>query len=313
MEYKKFLLKLGIKSNVDISGCINLENIESKELFFFNNLIFAPMPKDIKEKIYLSIKDKILDKKTINELQKYVIKIYCELFKKYPIKKVLIEKITKNIVEWTDIICDKRKIPKILLEQIETDNLYFWYMLAKDFYKNDSFNEAYLIIKNKLKLFKGGYLWEDINFLYIKVLKELDYLNDSKILKEFCKTKKHISSFKYLKILMEIECSVLRKNGNVYKKILKYKKEIENFEIIELLNIYELAIISEEKSAIDLVYKILIEYDIGFYIGEEEFEIYKMLNYLYNNDFKNFNIFRKKLKDNYDFKHIDWYLNNKRR
>jgi len=307
MNYKTFLANLGIQSNIDWSFCLRdkKSNIDSELL---NNLAFSSIRKDIKKELIFVVLHSNNQQNVVSELNELLSEMYDELFKKFPIKKVVIEKLAISIVEWIEIACENKNIVDEVLNNITSGNLYFWYMLIKEFHKKKRDKDALKLLENKKVFFKGDFLWEDVNLLCIQIIKELDYLNHEEFLKKICKAKEHINSFRYIKILITIECAVLQKNGNIVKKIEKYIDEIEDLDIFEILNLYELAIISKNKKAIWLMEDILHRNDIEFYVGQKEFEIYKMLNYLNNGDFENFKKLREKLNNKYDFEHIDWYL-----
>lgn len=312
MTYKDFLLEIGIKSNLSWNFCyentINNEDING----LLNNIAFSFLSKESKLHLYSLIRSTKLDDSQAMKIEFLIKEEFSEIFKKYPIKKILVEKFVDNLLDWIEISCNDIREDTInnILNNIKSKNTYFWYILAQKLYDKSNNNESLMLIEKVKVLFDENYLYEDLVLLEVKIIRRLDYINDENLLKKLCKSSKVMKNYSYEKIILKLECSLLKQKNNFNKIFKKYFIEIESFSIGELLNVYELSILSENEQVIDKINYLLLQHNIYEYQNLEELDIYLMLKSFLKKDYKKYLDFRKELEldYNYDFRHINWYL-----
>jgi len=311
MTYKEFLSEIGIESNILWNFCKE-NSIKDKEI---NNLLssiaFSFFSKNNKLKLYQLIKTSNLDDNRAMKIRFLIEDEFSEVFNKYPVRKILIEKFVDSLLDWIEILCDNinTNTIKSILGNIRSNNRYFWFTLAEKLYEKSKHKENLILIENKKQLFKNNYLYEDLILMEIKTIRQLNYLDDKELLEKICKLSKKLESYRYEKIILKLECSLLR-NEDFNIIFNNYISEIKLFNINELLNVYELSILSEKDSIIRIVKKLLIQNNIFEYDSLEEYDTFTMLEAL--NEKKSVFEDKKNIKEStnsYDFKHINWYQN----
>ncbi len=313
MTYIDFLQQLSINSDISWNFC-DIEKINDKHMDeLLNNIAFSFLSKDNKINLYKLIKTNALTEVQAMNVKFLIEEEFSEVFNKYPIRKTLIEQFVNNLFDWIEILCDEinENIVKNILTNIKSNNIYFWYTLSQKLYEHSKDKENLILIKSVKELFINNFLYEDLILLEIKTIKQLDYIHNDLLLKRICELSDEIKSFKYNKIILKLECILLSNTVKFEKVFDKYSVEMEQFDINELLNIYELAVLSQDTNTISKAHRLLLANNIYDYDGLEEFRTCAMLEALDNGEKDIFEHYRedKEKLDNYDFRHIDWYLN----
>jgi len=316
MTYLNFFKSIGITTKISWNFCKDFSMDDDKMNMLLSNIAFSFFSKDEKKVLYNMILKKELSDSKAMRINFLIEEEFENIFKKYPIKKTIIEKFVSCFLDWIEVSCIT--IDNIIIDniykKIKTNNVYFWYILSTKLFDKLKYNESLYLIDKIKDLFIDNNLFEDLLKLESKVIKKLDYFNNKKLLDRLCKLSKEVTFFKYDKIILELECHLLKNKPNFFNKIKFFYDSIEKFDVDELLNIYELSILSESEESIKLIYNLLIVKNIFEYDSLDEYNIFLLLESLKNKNFSAYEVMKNKmiLDNAYDFKHINWYLNKKK-
>lgn len=312
--YKVFLNNLGIENIIEWHFPLSQhKTFEKKTNDFLNSLASSFFDLNDKRKLYSQIINNDFSENTIFRISLLMEEEYSKAREKYPINKVLIEKLVKYLIDWILVIDDKLTDSHIkqTLKNIRTKNQSFWFFFIKELYDRGYNNESLLVISQKKELFKENYLLEDVVLKEIECIRKYDnYLYDPNLLSRLCLLSKDIKNYKYTLIILDLECALLSKDKKRFENYYyQYFKEIEDFDILETLNIFELTILANSEKTYGETKILLHKDDIELYKDYYEFKIYIMLEYMHDKNWEKVDKLRIELENEYqyDFKHIDWY------
>jgi len=309
--YKVFLDSLGIENIIEWHFPLSQHKLfDEKTNDFLNSLASSFFDANDKRKLYSQIINNNFSENTIFRISLLMEEEYSKVREKYPINKVLIEKLVKYLIDWILVVNNKLTESHIeqTLKNIQTRNQSFWFFFIKELYDRGYNKESLLIISQKKELFKENYLLEDVVLKEIECIRKNDnYLYDQKLLNRLCLLSKDIKNYRYTLIILDLECALLSKDKDRFENYYyQYFNEIVDFDILETLNIFELTILANSEKTYNETKVLLHKNDIELYKDYYEFKIYTMLEYLHDKTWEKVDQLKIELEDEYqyDFKHI---------
>ena len=319
MNYKDFLSICIDLTNIDFDFIMNkkqqmilLSITTDNDLL--NNIAFAPISINDKKKILDLLSNRAID---IDRLNTILSESYINFLDKYDDAVVRIKVYIDYFYDWMNFNKTKKSV-RFLLKNVNTHNSLFWFYLTKKFYLESLYDETYILIKYLKKHYikPSNYIYEELSlYEVISIKNSKNYLDIPKWQNKLKNLLKVLKNYEVLQITTNLELDLLSDNiSNFQTNFLKYKNIIFSFSMINILNIFELAIYTQNKNIIFSIQKRIILKNILAYKDSKEILIYMLLSSIKDNDNKKTILYIIKLRNQYDFKHLQWFAkttNNK--
>ncbi len=312
MNYKQFLKKINI--NLNYSYFISKKDllkykIKKEDEEFLNNLFLAPnVDKNSRDRIF---KDFMKDSLSI-ERKRDILATIGNIFTNFDTRLNNTRVKTREYLQYItkSILLDN--IEDIFEENKDNIDFIFYFIFSKYSSKNykDTLKLIDFVLKNSLIVKENRY-FNDILLYKLNSLKlaENTYLDKPKKMKEICKLSKAIVGFDFLCIYTQLECKLVEKDFEGFKKVYKENFEtMKKWDVLNLLYIFELVVYSKDSEINIITVGLLINKDI-LLLKNYERRFFDFLLAIWNKDNEKIEFYKNELKDYFDFGHYNFFSN----